>query len=144
MHPIFETTFDSIISPRFTIPALATFFVWRVYRLLKDIVYGRLTALRGLDHLGTKRRHKIEGTAVICGGSISGILTARVCANHFSTCPCRGTGATQHGNYEAEVSNSTTRVITRYLSLAYTTFFLEALRRIWPDFDAEVRGLNGM
>ncbi|KAF8577069.1 hypothetical protein K439DRAFT_587302 [Ramaria rubella] len=139
MHPSFETIFDIIISPRFTIFTLTTFFVWRAYRLLKDIIYGRLTALRGLTHLGTERQHKIKGTAVICGGSISGILTARVCADHFQRVL-----VVEPEPPSMDITKPRSRILQRESLHAYTTFFLEALRRIWPDFDAEVRGLNGM
>ncbi|KAJ7282835.1 hypothetical protein C8J57DRAFT_1499798 [Mycena rebaudengoi] len=33
--------------------------------------------------LGQPRKQKLPGTVVVCGGSIAGIITARICADHF-------------------------------------------------------------
>ncbi|KAJ6551874.1 hypothetical protein B0H19DRAFT_1073504 [Mycena capillaripes] len=41
------------------------------------------TWLKELSHLGRPRKHKFPDTAIICGGRIAGIVTARVCADHF-------------------------------------------------------------
>ncbi|KAK0197957.1 hypothetical protein F5146DRAFT_1017606 [Armillaria mellea] len=42
------------------------------------------TCVLDIDSLGTRLpREKIKGTAVICGGSIGGLIAARVCHDHF-------------------------------------------------------------
>ncbi|KAJ6617878.1 hypothetical protein B0H10DRAFT_2032034 [Mycena sp. CBHHK59/15] len=41
------------------------------------------TWIKELHSLGQTRKHKFPGTAIICGGSIAGIVTARICADHF-------------------------------------------------------------
>ncbi|KAF9031538.1 hypothetical protein BDZ89DRAFT_1063935 [Hymenopellis radicata] len=41
------------------------------------------TGSNDLRSLGIARKRKIPGTAVVCGGSIGGLLTARACHDHF-------------------------------------------------------------
>ncbi|KAG7444011.1 uncharacterized protein BT62DRAFT_934602 [Guyanagaster necrorhizus] len=56
--------------------------LWRYlrYRLLR-----KQTCVPDLEQLGFSRStdKKIHGTAVICGGSLAGLFTARVCHDHF-------------------------------------------------------------
>ncbi|KAG9011470.1 hypothetical protein FRB94_008301 [Tulasnella sp. JGI-2019a] len=48
------------------------------------IIVPKLTVLKDLEHLGkTRKDGKLPGTAVVCGGSISGLLAAAVCADHY-------------------------------------------------------------
>lgn len=70
-------------------------------KLCREYFVKRLITIDGLPLLGLTRAEKIKGTAVVCGGrcvsdacslrmllivpsSISGLLTARVCSDHFS------------------------------------------------------------
>ncbi|KAI5119728.1 hypothetical protein M0805_008658 [Coniferiporia weirii] len=60
--------------------------LWRVLgRALRQHFIRTMTVLYDIPNLGTPRpdRGRIEGTAVVCGGSIAGLWTARVCADHF-------------------------------------------------------------
>ncbi|KAK0474283.1 hypothetical protein IW261DRAFT_1341776, partial [Armillaria novae-zelandiae] len=42
------------------------------------------TCVLDIDSLGTRLPgDKFKGTAVICGGSIGGLIAARVCHDHF-------------------------------------------------------------
>ncbi|KIJ23616.1 hypothetical protein M422DRAFT_275764 [Sphaerobolus stellatus SS14] len=50
-----------------------------VYRYTRQL----LTAIDDLDLLGPRKGGKIKGIALVCGGSISGLLTARVLSDHF-------------------------------------------------------------
>lgn len=76
MHPLaifitailLEVAFYKIVSK------LIARFLWNKYSIVKDI------------HLLSEERsedEKFSGTAIICGGSVSGLFSARVCANHF-------------------------------------------------------------
>lgn len=49
------------------------------------VLIPKLTILDEIPQLGKPRkdRTKISGRAVVCGGSISGLLAAAVCADHF-------------------------------------------------------------
>ncbi|KAG9024545.1 hypothetical protein FRB95_011362 [Tulasnella sp. JGI-2019a] len=50
------------------------------------ILIPRFTILNDLKRLGVaKNKGKIPGRAVICGGSIAGLLAAAVCADHFES-----------------------------------------------------------
>ncbi|KAF8806731.1 hypothetical protein BYT27DRAFT_6607012 [Phlegmacium glaucopus] len=69
---------------------LATFIVLYFLLLLawnwlRQQLLAKETAIIDLPLLGNPRakQDKIKGAAVICGGSISGLITARVCHDHF-------------------------------------------------------------
>ncbi|KAG9048359.1 hypothetical protein FS837_000162 [Tulasnella sp. UAMH 9824] len=54
--------------------------------LREYIIIPKTTILKDIDTLHTPRRGgKIPGRAVVCGGSIAGILSAAVCADHFES-----------------------------------------------------------
>ncbi|KAF9021118.1 hypothetical protein BDZ89DRAFT_1138208 [Hymenopellis radicata] len=52
-------------------------------RLLRRRLLSVETGMNDLPFLGVKTDTKIPGTAVVCGGSIAGLLTARACHDHF-------------------------------------------------------------
>ncbi|KAG8893437.1 hypothetical protein FRB99_001945, partial [Tulasnella sp. 403] len=46
----------------------------------------KFTILADLPNLGKRRKDgKFRGRAIVCGGSVAGLLTAAVCANHFES-----------------------------------------------------------
>ncbi|KIL56560.1 hypothetical protein M378DRAFT_16991 [Amanita muscaria Koide BX008] len=60
-------------------------FLKSLHRVVRKKHIAQRTGLLDLPLLGAPRKDskKIGGTAVICGGSIAGLLTARVCHDHF-------------------------------------------------------------
>ncbi|KAM6501577.1 hypothetical protein JOM56_001554 [Amanita muscaria] len=60
-------------------------FLKFLHRVVRKKHIAQRTGLLDLPLLGAPRNDskKIGGTAVICGGSITGLLTARVCHDHF-------------------------------------------------------------
>ncbi|KZT41427.1 hypothetical protein SISSUDRAFT_981801 [Sistotremastrum suecicum HHB10207 ss-3] len=115
-----------------------------------------LTALNDLADLGKPRIEgkRIDGTAVVAGGSVAGLLTARVCSAHFSRVLIvepEGWTATAEGlSDEARLSkaengkkpNIRTRV-QQYTSLhSYQPFTYLALKEMFPDFEAEARKID--
>ncbi|GJE94120.1 hypothetical protein PsYK624_102880 [Phanerochaete sordida] len=118
---------------------LVFLLLWRFTgRLLRLYFLRKYTTVDGLPLLGVTRDKKIQGTAVVCGGSISGILTARVCSDHFTNVIIIDPELT-----EVVRSKPSTR-IAQYDSLhGYLTFVLEGMRRLWPNFDAELRKAGG-
>ncbi|KAK0489411.1 hypothetical protein IW261DRAFT_413502 [Armillaria novae-zelandiae] len=54
-------------------------------RTLRQRLLRIQTCINDMYDLGSSRSpaEKVKGTAVVCGGSISGLLTARVCHDHF-------------------------------------------------------------
>ncbi|KAF7327953.1 hypothetical protein MKEN_00375500 [Mycena kentingensis (nom. inval.)] len=90
-----------------------------------------------LDAFGMARvGKKIPGTAVVCGGSAAGIITARVCADHFERVVVVDPEV-------ADADKRKTRVLQYNASHIFLTIFVNAARRLWPDFNAEVLGAGG-
>ncbi|KAJ8472462.1 hypothetical protein ONZ45_g16642 [Pleurotus djamor] len=86
--------------------------------------------------LGVKPKRKIKGTAVIAGGSIAGMITARVCAEHFENVIVIDPDTSKDG---------TKSRVAQYDSLhAYLTFMVEGLRRLWPNLDEAVESAGGI
>ncbi|KAJ6518128.1 hypothetical protein C8R47DRAFT_1232136 [Mycena vitilis] len=99
--------------------------------------------------LGRPRKHKFPGTAVICGGrckavsfssqytphpssSIAGIVTARICADHFERVIV----------VDPEIDDPDkpkTRLVQYNASHAFLTLFIDGARRLWPTFDDELK-----
>ncbi|PBK82809.1 hypothetical protein ARMGADRAFT_686101 [Armillaria gallica] len=69
----------------FPVIALGLYFVTRsIGRAFRRKVLREQTCLLDADNLGVRlAAEKIKGTAVICGGSVGGLITARVCHDHF-------------------------------------------------------------
>ncbi|KAJ7631343.1 hypothetical protein DFH06DRAFT_1224287 [Mycena polygramma] len=94
------------------------------------------TWIKELHALGRPRKHKFPGTAVICGGSIAGIVTARICADHFQRVVV----------VDPEIEDPEkpkTRIMQYNASHAFLTLFVNGARRLWPTFDAEVKAAGG-
>ncbi|KAK0466719.1 uncharacterized protein EV420DRAFT_1260875 [Desarmillaria tabescens] len=55
------------------------------WQILRHSLLRKQTCVLDLQHLGSSRNgdQKIHGTAVICGGSLAGLFTARICHDHF-------------------------------------------------------------
>ncbi|KAK0188415.1 hypothetical protein F5146DRAFT_1139933 [Armillaria mellea] len=75
--------------PLLSIASVVVFVVYCVGSFLwRRLRHGHLqkqTCILDLERLGLSRSadQKIHGTAVICGGSLAGLFTARVCHDHF-------------------------------------------------------------
>ncbi|KAF8507736.1 hypothetical protein JB92DRAFT_3098220 [Gautieria morchelliformis] len=120
--------------------------------LVKKHLRGRLTAMDDLSLLGVPRKDggKLSGTAVICGGSIAGLLSARVCANHFEhvimvepeewvTTP---EGLVDH---PADSSAPKRARVSQFTSFhSFQTFLTLALRKLFPTFDHELAKVGSL
>ncbi|KZW01188.1 hypothetical protein EXIGLDRAFT_760950 [Exidia glandulosa HHB12029] len=81
-----------MLSPNLVLLAaslLAAFLVVQGYlfarRRLRAFLLRTFTTLPDLENVGrTRAGGKLDGTAVVCGGSFAGLFTARICADHFS------------------------------------------------------------
>ncbi|KIO25650.1 hypothetical protein M407DRAFT_25024 [Tulasnella calospora MUT 4182] len=66
--------------------SVATLYKLAGYILRELVLVPKLTILRDVEDLHKPRKtRKIPGRAVICGGSVSGMLAAAVCADHFDS-----------------------------------------------------------
>ncbi|KAH7101465.1 hypothetical protein BKA62DRAFT_618789 [Auriculariales sp. MPI-PUGE-AT-0066] len=142
--------------------ALLGFAVWlsrSVQRIVGRFLLRKFTAVGDLDRVGRPRMSgPIHGTAVVCGGSFSGLFTARVCASHFEKVivvepeaftftdeAVNGEPlATRHvddhtnGPYQT-IAHKRTRVY-QYLSVhLYQVILTRFLRAVFPTFDASAK-----
>jgi hypothetical protein len=129
--------------------------------------------LPDMSGLGVQSRQKLKGTAVVCGGryasslrlscltrthvyySISGILSARVCASHFENVVLvdpEFTRALEGGRkgrimqYYSSHGAFSLLVVSHELnsSQAFHNPFTKGLRLLWPNIDERVKAAGGL
>ncbi|KAJ7086215.1 hypothetical protein C8R44DRAFT_893670 [Mycena epipterygia] len=104
--------------------------------LWQKLCKSRPVWIKELDFLGQPRKQKLPGTAIICGGSISGIVTARILADHFERIVLV--------DPELEDDEKPKTRIIQYNALhAFLSLFVLGARRLWPNFDAEFKAAGG-
>ncbi|KAJ7715033.1 hypothetical protein DFH07DRAFT_368825 [Mycena maculata] len=91
--------------------------------------------IRELETLGVPRKKKLPGTAVVCGGSIAGLVTARVLADHFEKIILV--------DPEIDSDKPKTRIMQYYAAHVFLSLFVASARRLWPNFDAELQAAGG-
>ncbi|KZV87020.1 hypothetical protein EXIGLDRAFT_724163 [Exidia glandulosa HHB12029] len=128
-------------------------------RAYRSYLFRTYTATRDLLSLGKPRAGgKLSATAVICGGSLAGLMTARVCSDHFervivvepeawalSDAAREGplttgtrTVETERGVSYTTATHKRTRVY-QYLGYhVYQAFLTLFLRALFPTFDKTV------
>ncbi|KAJ6560732.1 hypothetical protein B0H10DRAFT_2118816 [Mycena sp. CBHHK59/15] len=87
---------------------------------------------------------KIPGTAVICGGSIAGLLTARVCHDHFERVLIVESEAWLASEEGRKIDGWNQKIqrsrIVQYTSLhACQCFLFDGLTKLFPGFEEECR-----
>ncbi|KAF8507660.1 hypothetical protein JB92DRAFT_2958600 [Gautieria morchelliformis] len=121
-----DTKSTSLAVALFAVTALA--FYRRVLRPPPTPFWGEDLAL-----LGVTRDVKYRGTAVVCGASVSGTLTARICADHFDkVILVDSPGQAKTRSYQQEHPH------------AYLIFMLDVLARLWPSFLQEAEHSGGV
>ncbi|EGN96341.1 hypothetical protein SERLA73DRAFT_186050 [Serpula lacrymans var. lacrymans S7.3] len=113
-------------------------------RRLRYKAFVEQTCLVDLPHVADDRTeyHKLDGTVVICGGSIAGLLTARVCHNHFKRIiivePEAWLATDEARKVKAWTQEKDRSRIIQYRSLQGSQCFtLMAYRTFFPNFDDE-------
>ncbi|KAF7340265.1 hypothetical protein MVEN_01945400 [Mycena venus] len=87
-----------------------------------------------LETLGQPRNKKLKGTAVVCGGSIAGTVSARVLADHFERVIL----------VDPEIQNEKkTRIMQYNAAHILLGLFVAGSRRLWPNFDDEFKAAGG-
>ncbi|KAJ7103072.1 hypothetical protein B0H15DRAFT_767331 [Mycena belliarum] len=92
--------------------------------------------MKDLELLGRPRKQKLHGTAVVCGGSIAGTVTARILADHFERVVL----------VDPELEDTEkpkTRILQYNATHVFLSLFLEGARKLWPDFDSEYLAATG-
>ncbi|KAJ7600423.1 hypothetical protein C8J56DRAFT_846958 [Mycena floridula] len=103
------------------------------YLLWERICKSRAEWIGELDKLGQPRAQKLSGSAIVCGGSIAGIVAARICADHFENVIL----------VDPEMNKAKTRILQYNAAHAFLSLFLDGARRLWPTFDNEMRAAGG-
>ncbi|KAJ7074105.1 hypothetical protein C8F01DRAFT_1272423 [Mycena amicta] len=94
------------------------------------------TWIRELNLLGRRAKHTIPGTVVICGGSVAGVLAARICSDHFESIVV----------VDPEIEDPDkprTRIVQSDALHVYLALFVAGAQRLWPDLEAEVEKAKG-
>ncbi|KAJ7114889.1 hypothetical protein C8R44DRAFT_795017 [Mycena epipterygia] len=92
--------------------------------------------MKELETLGQPRAHKLPGTAIVCGGSIAGTVTARILADHFERVVL----------VDPEIEDEDkpkTRIMQYNATHILLSLFVHGARRLWPNFDSEVLAAGG-
>ncbi|KAF7332605.1 hypothetical protein MKEN_00143300 [Mycena kentingensis (nom. inval.)] len=89
--------------------------------------------IRQLEQLGKPRDKLLPGTVVICGGSVAGILSARVCADHFERVLI----------VEPDIENPGRRISQWSAAHIYLCLFTYGARRLWSNFDEVAKSFGG-
>ncbi|THU97455.1 hypothetical protein K435DRAFT_778036 [Dendrothele bispora CBS 962.96] len=113
-------------------------------RALRRYLLKKETILLDLPFLGQAREEatKIKGTVVVCGGSISGLLAARVCHDHFERVVIVEPEAwlsTEDGRIceSWNQRNKRTRVMQYNSTHGNLVPITDGLTRLFPNFEAE-------
>ncbi|EGO21881.1 hypothetical protein SERLADRAFT_372527 [Serpula lacrymans var. lacrymans S7.9] len=91
---------------------------------------------------GRQEAGKIKGTVVVCGGSIGGLLTARICHDHFERViivePEAWLSTSDGRETQAWTQKYQRYRVVQYYSLqAVQVFLFTALKAIFPNFEDE-------
>ncbi|KAF7328344.1 hypothetical protein MVEN_02549900 [Mycena venus] len=110
--------------------------------LVSGIVWHKLCTsppqwIKELDALGQPRKkQKLVGTAVVCGGSIAGTVAARVLTDHFERVIL----------VDPELEDTEkpkTRIMQYNAGHVLLSLFADGARRLWPNFDVELKAAGG-
>nr|GAT61414.1 predicted protein [Mycena chlorophos] len=111
--------------------AFVTALVWLQIRCKRPPSW-----IRGLELLGKRSKQQIPGTAVICGGSVAGILAARVCSDHFEKVLVVDPDMD-------DPDKQSSRILQWRAMHVYLAIFVQGARRLWPDLEEEVNIARG-
>ncbi|KAJ7711674.1 hypothetical protein B0H16DRAFT_1480153 [Mycena metata] len=92
--------------------------------------------LKGLHTLGHSRNQLLPGTVIVGGGSIAGMVTARICADHFERVIIIDPELEDPEKPRA-------RIMQYHAAHVILTIFADGARRLWPEFDAEMKTVGG-
>ncbi|KAJ7712043.1 hypothetical protein B0H16DRAFT_1626511 [Mycena metata] len=136
----------SILPGRLLILPAAYIFLLISWRALRHYLLVKTNGCSNLPLLqnGRNPKEKIRGTAVVCGGSVAGLLTARVCHNHFERVLIiepEAWVASEEGRkikgWDQKLQRSR---VAQYNSLhACQCFLFAGLKTLFPDLEEQCR-----
>ncbi|KAJ7210452.1 hypothetical protein GGX14DRAFT_625636, partial [Mycena pura] len=114
------------------------------WHLLRRHLLAKHIGISSLPLLQTGRHpsQKIEGTAVICGGSIAGLLAARICHEHFERVvivePEAWVASEEGRKVDGWILTSQRSRVMQYTSLhACQAYFFAGMRHLFPNLKEE-------
>ncbi|KAJ7578566.1 hypothetical protein C8J56DRAFT_1016531 [Mycena floridula] len=115
-----------------------------LYRFFLRRTYAKYTCINELPRLGTARPkdEKLKGTVVICGGSIAGLLTARVCVDHFENViivEAEAWAGTEDAKKLDGHQYTRSRILQYNAFQAIQVFAFRALSRLFPTIEEECK-----
>ncbi|KAJ7630338.1 hypothetical protein FB45DRAFT_915234 [Roridomyces roridus] len=120
-----RTTNNTFFAGLACVAAVCVLLLWQ------KICKSRPSWIQNLDSLGRTRAAKLPGNAVVCGGSVAGIVTARILADHFEHVylvdPEIG-----------DMDKPKTRILQYHAGHVFLGLFVQGARRLWPNFDVEL------
>ncbi|KAJ7606969.1 hypothetical protein DFH06DRAFT_1486686 [Mycena polygramma] len=120
-----------LLAPTFAAGVLlAIYYAWQTFSKYPP------SWLQQLPSLGQPRSTMLPGTAIVCGGSIAGMMTARICADHFERVIL----------IDPEIEDaekSKTRILQFKAAHGFLALFVDGARRLWPEFDTEMEAAGG-
>ncbi|KAF8189174.1 hypothetical protein K438DRAFT_1971821 [Mycena galopus ATCC 62051] len=115
-------------------PATAAFVLLTSGIVWQKFCQSKAPWIKELDTLGQPRNKKLSGTAVVCGGSIAGTVTARILADHFERVIL----------IDPEIENEKkTRIMQYNAAHSFLSLFVTGARRLWPNFDDVFQAAGG-
>ncbi|KAG8945043.1 hypothetical protein FRC03_001829 [Tulasnella sp. 419] len=122
-------------------------FLWTCVKVLGRLLHRRLrrqlTILDDLPNLGTTQPNKILGCAVVCGGSVSGLLAARVCSDHFSEVIVVEPESLFDDSGAPHAVDFKRKRVLQYTALhGFQPVNLKVLRQLFPTFDEAVKAVG--
>ncbi|KIK61246.1 hypothetical protein GYMLUDRAFT_592525 [Collybiopsis luxurians FD-317 M1] len=119
---------------------------WISWFVTRRRLFKRITGIPEVQNLGDgrPRDERIKGTAVVCGGSIAGLLAARVCHDFFENVLIiepeewlSSEDATRRFSWEQ--SNKRTRIMQYYSLHGLQAFCYSGLLKLFPDLEEQCR-----
>ncbi|KAJ7578590.1 hypothetical protein C8J56DRAFT_968510, partial [Mycena floridula] len=115
-----------------------------LYRFFLRRTYAKYTCINELPRLGTARAkdEKLKGTVVICGGSIAGLLTARVCLDHFENViivEAEAWAGTEDAKKPDGPQYTRSRILQYNAFQGIQAFAFRALSRLFPTIEEECK-----
>ncbi|KZO89795.1 hypothetical protein CALVIDRAFT_568263 [Calocera viscosa TUFC12733] len=119
------------------VAAVSATMLYISWKAVQRAIINRFTALGDLENLGKPRSgRRLKGTTVIAGGSISGLLAARVASTHYEKVIVIES--------EQIVEDKPRTYVMQSLQLhTFLAFMIKALVKLYPDFTDQVRAGRG-
>ncbi|KIK62617.1 hypothetical protein GYMLUDRAFT_506111 [Collybiopsis luxurians FD-317 M1] len=120
--------------------------LWLAWFVIRRRLFKRMTGIPEVQNLGEghPREKRLKGTAVVCGGSIAGLLAARVCHDFFENVLIIEPEAwltSEDGmrRFSWQQTNKRTRIMQYHSLHGLQAFCYSGLSKLFPDLEEQCR-----